>query len=181
MGTLTLTFGDWVVLSLVVVMISVAIYLMLTHKPTAPIERMPKPSRASVVLQPNPAANPGKDDMPIYEHVAGDLLAMADQLGKPDYTKQIEQIVVDLEARATQGKLKYGQHLYPFNGRCMMTDAYQEALDLLQYAKGKQIEAEDAGQFDVAGLAIQIQAHTTSALVRLNDMMRWTLKVDEKV
>lgn len=176
----TLTFGDWVVLGLVVAMISYAIYLMLKHKPTAPIERMPKPSRASVVLQPKPDAAPGKDDLPMYEHVAGDLLAMADKLGNPDYTKQIEQIVVDLEARAMQGKLKYGQHLYPFNGRCMMTDAYQEALDLLQYAKGKQIEAEDAGQFDVAGLAIQIQAHTTSALLRLHDMVRM-LKVDEKV
>lgn len=170
----TLTFGDWVVLGLVVAMISYAIYLMLKHKPTAPIERMPKPSRASVVLQPKPDADPGKDDLPMYEHVAGDLLAMADKLGNPDYTKQIEQIVVDLEARSMQGKLKYGQHLYPFNGRSMITDAYQEALDLLQYVKGIQIEAEVAGQFDVAGLAIQIQAHTTSALVRLNDMMRWT-------
>lgn len=176
----TLTFGDWVVLGLVVAMISYAIYLMLKHKPTAPIERMPKPSRAAVALQPRPAADPGADDMPIYEHVAGDLLAMADKLGNPDYTKQIEQIVVDLEARAMQGKLKYGQHLYPFNGRCMMTDAYQEALDLLQYAKGKQIEAEDAGHYEAAGLAIQIQAHATSALLRLHDMVR-LVKVDEKV
>jgi hypothetical protein len=176
----TLTFGDWVVLGLVVAMISYAIYLMLKHKPTAPIERMPKPSRASVVLQPKPDAAPGKDDLPMYEHVAGDLLAMADKLGNPDYTRQIEQIVVDLEARAMQGKLKYGQHLFTCNRRSMITDAYQEALDLLQYVKGIQIEAEDAGHYEAAGLAIQIQAHATSALLRLHDMVR-LVKVDEKV
>lgn len=177
----TLTFGDWVVLGLVVAMISYAIYLMLKHKPTAPIARMPKPSRAAVALQLRPAANPGAEDMPIYEHVAGDLLAMADALGRPEYTKQVEQIVVDLEARATAGRMKYGQHLFPFNGRCMVVDAYQEALDLLQYAKGKQIEAEDAEQYDMAGLAVQVQAHATNALLRLHDMMRLATKVDVQV
>lgn len=176
-----LTFGDGVVLGICLMVLCLAVYLILTSRVTAPVERMPKPRRAAVAVQAEPMAKPDGETLPIYEHVAGDLLGMADALGDWNYTAQIEQIVADLEARATQGRMKYGQHLFPFNGRCMMTDAYQEALDLLQYAKGKQIEAEDAGQYDVAGLAIQIQAHTTSALVRLNDMMRLTAAVAVKV
>ena len=176
-----LTFGDGVVLGICLMVLCLAVYLILTSRVTAPVERMPKPRRAAVAVQAEPMAKPDGETLPIYEHVAGDLLGMADALDNRNYTAQIEQIVADLEARAQHGAIKYGQHLYAYNGRDMTIDAYQEALDLLQYAKGRQIEAEDMGLYDMASLAVQVQAHATNALLRLHDMMRLTAAVAVKV
>lgn len=41
----------------------------------------------------------------------------------------------DLEKRAKKGVETYGERLTTFNGRCSLTDAYEEALDLAIYLR----------------------------------------------
>ena len=108
------------------------------------------------------------------------MLAMADAVGDKLMTQQIEQVAADLEARARQGAQKYGTHLFTHNGRCMRIDAYQEALDLVQYAKGIELESNEAGNHAVAKLALMVQMHATNALLRLQDMQRALIKLDAK-
>jgi len=42
---------------------------------------------------------------------------------------------VDIEERAILGENRYGEKLKPFNGREVLVDAYQEALDLSVYLR----------------------------------------------
>lgn len=44
-------------------------------------------------------------------------------------------VIADMRARDDFGKEKYGVHLQPFNGRDVLIDAYQEALDLAVYLR----------------------------------------------
>ena len=44
-------------------------------------------------------------------------------------------VIKDLELRSKMGKEKYGETLRAFNGRNALVDAYQEALDLVQYLR----------------------------------------------
>lgn len=44
-------------------------------------------------------------------------------------------VAFDLHVRAEAGKEKYGERLTPFNGRDALVDAYQEALDIVQYLR----------------------------------------------
>lgn len=44
-------------------------------------------------------------------------------------------VVADLEARARAGEVKYGTRLQTHNGRRVLVDAYQEALDLALYLR----------------------------------------------
>lgn len=46
---------------------------------------------------------------------------------------RVTELQDDLKARAEMGKAKYGTYLRTFNGRDALTDAYQEALDLVMY------------------------------------------------
>ena len=46
-----------------------------------------------------------------------------------------EMVIADLQARSAEGTLKYGTPLRAFNGRDPLVDAYQEALDLVQYLR----------------------------------------------
>lgn len=46
----------------------------------------------------------------------------------------------DIEARAQEGKAKYGERLKPHNGRAALVDAYQEALDLCMYLRQRLAE-----------------------------------------
>jgi hypothetical protein len=46
-------------------------------------------------------------------------------------------VIKDLELRSKMGKEKYGETLRAFNGRNALVDAYQEALDLVQYLRQK--------------------------------------------
>lgn len=55
----------------------------------------------------------------------------------------IDEVCKDLQARARLGKKKYGERLRPFNGRCSLQDAYEEALDLANYLKQTLIEIEE--------------------------------------
>lgn len=177
----TLTFGDGLLIGLASAGLVWAIWLVLTAKPPKPVKRMPLASRAAVALQPAPLQmQRDPKQLPLYEHVAGDLLAMADAVGDKLVTQQVEQVVADLEARARQGEQKYGTHLFTHNGRCLRIDAYQEALDLVQYAKGIELESNEAGNHLVAALALKVQMHATNALLRLQDMQRALIKLDAK-
>lgn len=44
-------------------------------------------------------------------------------------------VIADLQARSAQGAKKYGEPLRADNGRDALMDAYQEALDLVQYLR----------------------------------------------
>lgn len=51
--------------------------------------------------------------------------------------KDIQSMVLaDIEKRRTVGISRYGTALQPFNGRDMLLDAYEEALDLAIYLRG---------------------------------------------
>ena len=44
-------------------------------------------------------------------------------------------VVLDMKARDAEGRRKYGVPLQPHNGRDVLVDAYQEALDLCVYLR----------------------------------------------
>jgi hypothetical protein len=44
-------------------------------------------------------------------------------------------VVADMNARDAEGRRKYGVPLQPHNGRDVLVDAYQEALDLCVYLR----------------------------------------------
>lgn len=52
------------------------------------------------------------------------------------------QVIADIEKRIELGIVRYGTALQPFNGRNMLKDAYEEALDLAVYLRGALIEQE---------------------------------------
>jgi hypothetical protein len=51
-------------------------------------------------------------------------------------------VIKDLTLRSAMGKEKYGETLRAFNGRNALVDAYQEALDLVQYLR-QMLEEQD--------------------------------------
>jgi hypothetical protein len=53
-------------------------------------------------------------------------------------------VIADLKQRSELGKKRYGEKLKAFNGRNALVDAYQEALDLVQYLR-QALEEQDAG------------------------------------
>ncbi len=53
-----------------------------------------------------------------------------------------DQVIEDLEARKQIGLENYGTLLYANNGRSMILDAYEEALDLCCYLKGILLEEQ---------------------------------------
>jgi len=53
-----------------------------------------------------------------------------------------QQVICDLLAREQVGIQTYGDTLRTFNGRRALVDAYQEAIDLVQYLKQEIMERE---------------------------------------
>jgi len=51
-----------------------------------------------------------------------------------------DAVLRDIHERDELGKRKYGVRLQPFNGRDVLQDAYEEALDLVVYLKQAIIE-----------------------------------------
>ena len=51
-----------------------------------------------------------------------------------------DQVIDDMAQRKAVGLRNYGTYLYPDNGRDMLLDAYEEALDLCCYLKGAIVE-----------------------------------------
>ena len=52
-----------------------------------------------------------------------------------DYPNVQDMVISDIEARKLVGLERYGTLLKPFNGRDVLMDAYQEALDLAIYLR----------------------------------------------
>jgi len=50
-------------------------------------------------------------------------------------TSILPLVLADLQARSDMGKTKYGTRLFAKNGRVVLWDAYQEALDLVMYLR----------------------------------------------
>lgn len=55
-------------------------------------------------------------------------------------------VIADLQERTRRGIRKYGRPLQTHNGRDALWDAYEEALDLVQYLRQAILEKESAGQ-----------------------------------
>ncbi len=166
MGNLTMTTGDYVV---IVIMSGVLLGVMISMLRWRAQDgrRMPIPSKHAVMRQPDP--HPANTAMlPVYEHVCGDLLAMGDASGDLDLGAACERLASDIEARAMVGAQKYGTHLHANNGRTMAIDAYQEALDLIQYAKGMEIEAGEQQDYMTEACAICLQEQATKILLTLD-------------
>lgn len=51
-----------------------------------------------------------------------------------------DEVIADMEARKAYGIHTYGEPLRTFNGRRMLVDAYQEAIDLALFVKGEIME-----------------------------------------
>jgi hypothetical protein len=51
-------------------------------------------------------------------------------------------VLTDLARRAEYGKELYGTYLQPHNGRDMLKDAYEEAMDLCVYLRGAMYERD---------------------------------------
>ena len=51
-------------------------------------------------------------------------------------------VIVDMNARDNLGRQRYGTPLQPDNGRDMLKDAYEEALDLACYLRGALYERD---------------------------------------
>lgn len=54
---------------------------------------------------------------------------------KNDHSAVWDLVIGDMEQRDKIGAIRYGTRLQPFNGRDVLTDAYQEALDLVVYLR----------------------------------------------
>jgi hypothetical protein len=55
-----------------------------------------------------------------------------------------ELVIKDMISRDKTGKRKYGVKLQPFNGRDVLQDAYEEALDLCVYLRQAVFERDNA-------------------------------------
>jgi hypothetical protein len=73
-------------------------------------------------------------------------------------------VIKDLELRSKMGAEKYGETLRAFNGRNALVDAYQEALDLVQYLRQALEEQPQAIGLDNAldAVDLEITPHITS-------------------
>jgi hypothetical protein len=53
-----------------------------------------------------------------------------------------DAVIADIEARKSVGLERYGTLLQAHNGRDMLLDAYEEAIDLAMYLKGALLERD---------------------------------------
>lgn len=59
-----------------------------------------------------------------------------------DYLDIQSRVIADIQDRRKLGIKRYGTALQPHNGRDMLRDAYEEALDLAVYLKGVLVERD---------------------------------------
>ena len=163
-----MTFGDGVVLATICFSLIVATYLAATVKNEGSGNRC-RPTSYSVARQRRPLAD--QRQRPVFEMVVDELMQVSEMTGSPIDQRDYYQVCADIVARAMLGFERYGTHLAVDNGRCMLTDGYQEALDLMLYAKAAQVEAENKGHFDLASQALLAQANALSAAKALLFML----------
>lgn len=66
------------------------------------------------------------------------------QLPEKNDLPDIQSLVLeDIESRRNLGISRYGTALQPFNGRDMLRDAYEEAVDLAIYLRGVMYERDN--------------------------------------
>jgi len=65
-------------------------------------------------------------------------------------------VIKDLEIRSAMGKQKYGEALRAFNGRNALVDAYQEAIDLVQYLRQRLEEESQPEQEKLDAVDLEI-------------------------
>ena len=68
------------------------------------------------------------------------------------------QVIADLQDRARRGIAKYGKPLQTHNGRDALWDAYEEALDLVQYLRQAILEKDPTVGRQVAVIKLTIPA-----------------------
>lgn len=61
-----------------------------------------------------------------------------------DFPDIQSMVLKDIADRKALGESRYGTALQPFNGRDMLKDAYEEALDLAIYIRGVMYERDNA-------------------------------------
>jgi hypothetical protein len=108
--------------------------------------------RPATAAQPPPKPN---------EHPAAWDLVLEDlvdalELGTHEYWETHARLVEDIRARDAEGRRKYGVPLQPHNGRDMLVDAYQEALDLVVYLRAAQEEGLPVAKSNVYQRALDI-------------------------
>lgn len=162
-----MTFGEGVVLATICFSLIVATYLAATVKNEGSGNRC-RPTSYSVARQRRPLAD--QRQRPVFEMVVDELMQVSEMTGSP-IDQRDYQVCADIVARAMLGFERYGTHLVVDNGRCMLTDGYQEALDLMLYAKAAQVEAESKGRHDLASQAVVTQANAWNAARTLLSML----------
>lgn len=126
---------------------------MMSHLSTCPMSESSHESRVG-----GHEPMPEKNDRPAIQD-----LVIADFRGLPNAVG--EMVTVDIETRKAVGLQRYGTLLQAFNGRDVLMDAYQEALDLAQYLKqgieeGFDLEKPYSTALDMCcWLRIQIEDH----------------------
>lgn len=65
---------------------------------------------------------------------------------RPGQDVVYKRVMDDIQARVEAGYAKYGTYLQTHNGRDALTDAYQEAIDLVMYLAQMLMERESDDQ-----------------------------------
>ncbi|OOE32290.1 hypothetical protein BZG05_14900 [Salinivibrio kushneri] len=87
------------------------------------------------------------DQMPCYHAFNAFITSLAQndvERSKADAVCDlIHDVEMDIITRVEEGHDKYGVYLKPFNGRCALTDTYQEILDACLYYTQHAMEQND--------------------------------------
>lgn len=82
-----------------------------------------------------PQAAPVPNDRPAVQDLVIDDLYTRATAWTFVPRKTFDLVIADIEERKKLGLAKYGTLLQAFNGRDALVDAYQEAIDLVQYLR----------------------------------------------
>ena len=70
------------------------------------------------------------------------IQAWCDHPGRTENLQIEARILDDMEARIQKGAAQYGERLTSHNGRCVLTDIYQELLDAMIYLHQAELEGK---------------------------------------
>lgn len=98
MGNLNFTLGDWVVLGFcaLAMIVAMALLLHVRRQELSPRAKL-RASRAAAAEQMAPIATGEAGQMPVYEHVIGDLFATADAVQYQELTGHVDQLAADMQ------------------------------------------------------------------------------------
>jgi len=78
---------------------------------------------------------PVNGSIPRHIPVVPDFAALNEPAPQGDGVLILPLVMADIQARADMGQKKYGTKLKANNGRDVLMDAYQEAIDLVMYLR----------------------------------------------